>query len=54
MTWQHSAPPPQRPAPRQGEHTREILQDAGYSSAEIDDLVAAGAAGEATPAAAAL
>jgi len=54
MTWQHSAPPPQRPAPRQGEHTREILQDAGYSSAEIDDLVAAGAAGEATTAAAAL
>ena len=54
MTWQHSAPPPQRPAPRQGEHTREILQGAGYSSAEIDDLVAAGAASEVQTAAAAL
>lgn len=55
MTWQHSAPPPQRPAPRQGEHTREVLQDAGYSATEIDDLVATGAASQAqAPAAAAL
>lgn len=54
MTWQNDQPPPQRPAPRQGEHTREVLQDAGYSAAEIDDLVAAGAASEAQAAAAAL
>ncbi len=37
---------PVRPAgdpPGLGEHTREILTDHGYSAAEIDDLVAAGA-----------
>jgi crotonobetainyl-CoA:carnitine CoA-transferase CaiB-like acyl-CoA transferase len=31
-------------APRQGEHTREVLADAGFTGAEIDALVAAGAA----------
>jgi crotonobetainyl-CoA:carnitine CoA-transferase CaiB-like acyl-CoA transferase len=29
-----------RPAPRLGEHTREILRDAGYADAEIDALAA--------------
>ena len=28
------------PAPRQGEHTREILREAGFADAEIDALVA--------------
>ena len=31
-----------RPAPLLGEHTREVLQESGYSDAEIDALVADG------------
>lgn len=34
-------------APRLGEHTREVLAEAGWSAAEIDALVQAGAACEA-------
>jgi crotonobetainyl-CoA:carnitine CoA-transferase CaiB-like acyl-CoA transferase len=33
-----------RPAPLLGQHTREVLAEFGFSRAEIDDLVAAGAA----------
>jgi formyl-CoA transferase len=36
--------------PRLGEHTREILAEAGYSDADIDALVDAKAIGEAAPA----
>lgn len=32
------------PAPRAGQHTREVLRDAGFSDAEVDALIAAGAA----------
>jgi crotonobetainyl-CoA:carnitine CoA-transferase CaiB-like acyl-CoA transferase len=37
-------PAPPRPAPRLGEHTRQILGQAGYSPAAIDAMLAAGAA----------
>jgi crotonobetainyl-CoA:carnitine CoA-transferase CaiB-like acyl-CoA transferase len=39
---------PRRPAPRLGEHTREILFEAGLREAEIDDLIARGIAFEPT------
>ena len=44
MTWQHNTPGTPRAAPRQGEHTREILTQAGYGGDEIDALLAAGTA----------
>ena len=42
--WSGSQPEYRRHAPRQGEHTRELLQEAGYGPAEIETLIAAGAA----------
>jgi alpha-methylacyl-CoA racemase len=35
--------PRQRPGPALGEHTAELLGDAGYSRAEIEALLACGA-----------
>ena len=39
-TWSETAPPSGRFAPRLGQHTREILREAGYTSNEIDALIA--------------
>ena len=39
---------PDRPAPANGQHTREILAEAGLTEAEIDALAAAGSAGAAS------
>ena len=33
-----------RPAPLLGQHTREVLEEFGFSSAEVDALLAQGAA----------
>ncbi|CAG0967284.1 itaconate CoA-transferase [Burkholderiales bacterium] len=38
-----------RPAPMLGEHTREVLAEAGYSDAEVDRLVAEGVVEVASP-----
>ena len=35
---------PKRPAPKLGQHTREVLAEAGYAAEEIDRLIAEGAA----------
>ena len=39
-----SVPAPPRPAPAQGQHTRELLAEAGYDADQIDQLIASGAA----------
>jgi len=39
--WSETQPESTRPAPRLGEHSAEILKEAGYSQKDIDDLRAA-------------
>jgi crotonobetainyl-CoA:carnitine CoA-transferase CaiB-like acyl-CoA transferase len=41
--WSRTQAEPHRPAPRLGEHSRELLAEAGLAKAEIDGLVASGA-----------
>jgi len=38
--WSGSPPGPRRPAPRLGEHSVEILKEAGYEDGEIEALIA--------------
>jgi len=40
-TWSETQPPGGKFAPRLGQHTREVLAEAGYGDPEIDALVAA-------------
>jgi crotonobetainyl-CoA:carnitine CoA-transferase CaiB-like acyl-CoA transferase len=42
--WSESQPEYRRHAPRLGEHTREVLRDAGFSDQKIDSLIESGAA----------
>ncbi|MGO4391124.1 CaiB/BaiF CoA transferase family protein [Variovorax sp. M-6] len=44
-TWSRTQPRATRHAPLQGEHTLEILREAGYSDAQIDAMIASGSAG---------
>ncbi len=43
MQWSDSSPDTPRPAPRLGEHSAEVLQQAGFDADEIAALVAEGA-----------
>lgn len=47
--WKNNTPGEVRLAPRLGEHTVEVLQEAGLSTAQIEQLLANGAAREGTP-----
>jgi crotonobetainyl-CoA:carnitine CoA-transferase CaiB-like acyl-CoA transferase len=41
--WSETAPPIDQFAPRLGQHTREVLREAGYSDADVDAMAAGGA-----------
>jgi crotonobetainyl-CoA:carnitine CoA-transferase CaiB-like acyl-CoA transferase len=39
--WSAGTPADGRPAPRLGEHSTEVLREAGYADAEIEAMIAA-------------
>ena len=43
-TWSATPPPEDGFAPRLGQHTREVLGEAGYAASEIEAMIAGGAA----------
>lgn len=49
MRWHEQAPGPARPAPRQGEHSVQVLHEAGYDDDAIAALMAQGAVHAAAP-----
>lgn len=49
INWTNNTADAARPAPRLGEHTKEVLTEAGFSAAEIESLVASGAARQSAP-----
>ena len=44
--WSESAPGYRRHAPRLGEHTREVLREAGFKDEAIESMIRSGAAKE--------
>ena len=47
--WSDTVPRHQRPVPALGQHTTEVLREAGFAPADIDALLASGAARAAKP-----
>ncbi len=47
--WSGTPPTQRTPVPRLGEHTAEVLREAGYTESEINALIQQGAARTATP-----
>jgi formyl-CoA transferase len=49
VKWTNNAADAPRPTPRLGEHTQEVLGEAGFTTAEIQSLLASGAARQCSP-----